>query len=415
MKNLPKYLAIPLLLWGCSHGKASNQSKKQADIPVMQTGGQQMPNQWIDKATGHRIVKLTRRPGENRSFYFHNNPFLPTQDGEGYLMVFYGSTSRGNQLFTVNLQNYQIEQITHHPGHISGEIVGPKLREVFYQSRDSVFAANVDTHQEHLVYVFPEDFRGHVASLNSNETMLAGVQSGDEERQILKKHPNKSGFFRRIYEAHIPHTLFTIDLKSGKLTKILHENNWLNHEQFSPTNPDLLLYAHEGPWALVKRTWLINVKTKKTRLMHKRTVKGEINGHESWGADGKTIWFDLQIPRSVTFYLAGVNIKTMKEKRYGLTRNEWSIHFTASPDGSMFAGDGGDSTQVAHAKDGMWIYLFHPDGDSLRAEKLVDMRYQNYRGLEPNVHFSPDSKWVIFRANFEGTDEVYAVEIEKNV
>lgn len=373
-----------------------------------------MPNEWIDKSTGHKIIKISRRPGSNRSFYFHNNPFLPTKDGKGELMVFYGSTDHGNQLFTVNLQNYHIEQITHHPGRISGEIVGPKLREAFYQSRDSVFAVNIDSHKTQLIYVFSKDFPGHIASLNSTETVLAGVESGKEEREILKKHPKKSEFFTRIFKAHIPHTLFTINLKTKKVTKILHQDTWLNHEQFSPVNPNLLLYAHEGPWNLVNRTWIINTKTRKTRLLHKRTVKGEINGHESWSPDGKTVWFDLQIPRSVTFYLAGVNLKTMKEKRYGLTRDEWSIHFTQSPNEKMFAGDGGDPSQVAHARNGMWIYLFHPVGDSLKAEKLVNMKFQKYRGIEPNVHFTPDNKWVIFRANFEGKDEIYAVQLVKS-
>jgi len=132
------------------------------------------------------------------------------------------------------------------------------------------------------------------------------------------------------------------------------------------------------------------------------------------------VWFDLQIPRSVTFYIAGVPTSYAngrfikgKEIRYPITRNEWSIHFNLSPDMSMFCGDGGDSTQVAHAKDGMWIYLFKKKGDQLQAERLVDMRYQRYRALEPNVHFSPDGKWVIFRANFEGHDEVYAVSVKR--
>lgn len=40
------------------------------EVPVMETGGQPMPDEWIDKDTGHRVVKLTRRPGSNASFYF---------------------------------------------------------------------------------------------------------------------------------------------------------------------------------------------------------------------------------------------------------------------------------------------------------------------------------------------------------
>ena len=107
-----------------------------------------------------------------------------------------------------------------------------------------------------------------------------------------------------------------------------------------------------------------------------------------------------------------MNIKTGKHAKYGLTRNEWSIHYNISPDEKLFAGDGGDSSQVAEAQDGMWLYLFKINGDSLKAEKLVNMKHHNYR-LEPNVHFSSDGKWIIFRANFEGHSDIYAVEIKK--
>jgi oligogalacturonide lyase len=100
------------------------------------------------------------------------------------------------------------------------------------------------------------------------------------------------------------------------------------------------------------------------------------------------------------------------EQRYQLQRNEWSIHYNVSPDQTLFAGDGGDPGQVAKATDGQWIYLFRPAGDQFRAEKLVNMAHHGYK-LEPNVHFSPDGKWVIFRANFEGKEQVYAVEIAK--
>ena len=79
----------------------------------------------------------------------------------------------------------------------------------------------------------------------------------------------------------------------------------------------------------------------------------------------------------------------------------------------MYAGDGGDPGQVAKAPDGEWIYLFKKEGDHFVSEKLVNMKNHNYH-LEPNVHFSPDGKWIIFRANFEGDSQVYAVEIAKS-
>jgi oligogalacturonide lyase len=48
----------------------------------------------------------------------------------------------------------------------------------------------------------------------------------------------------------------------------------------------------------------------------------------------------------------------------------------------------------------------------LRAEKLVNLSKHNYN-LEPNVTFSPDMKWIVFRSNMFGPTHVFAVEIAK--
>src|SRR6478672_748798 len=108
--------------------------------PVMQTGGQKMPDEWIDKTTGHKVIRLTRRTGNNMSFYFHNNPFA------GDKMIFYGTElldTHGNdsvkqetgnipannkQLYTVDLKTFKVEQITHQANPMNGEILLPKDR-----------------------------------------------------------------------------------------------------------------------------------------------------------------------------------------------------------------------------------------------------------------------------------------------
>ena len=47
-----------------------------------------------------------------------------------------------------------------------------------------------------------------------------------------------------------------------------------------------------------------------------------------------------------------------------------------------------------------------------KAERLVNLSRHDYR-LEPNVTFSPDMKWVVFRSNMLGPTHVFAVEIAK--
>ncbi len=386
----------------------------KSEIPIMETGLQSaMAKVWIDASTGHKIEKLINREGDNSSFYFNNNPFLPTKDKRGWLMIFYGSTPNGKQLFSIDLKSKKIDQITYQAGNKGGEIVGAKTRKVYYRIKDSIFSTHIDTHETTFIFKFPEDKVGSVATLNADETLLGGVLSSKEEQEIFKNNPSKSDYFDKIYEAKLNRVLITVNVADGNLTKLFDENAWLNHEQFSPTDPKLFMYCHEGPWHKVDRIWNINSETKNRTLIHKRTVEREIAGHEFFSPDGKTIWFDLQIPRGETFYLAGKNLENGNEKRYALKRDEWSIHYTIAPDMKSFAGDGGDEGQVAHAKDGRWLYHFVPKGDSLVSEKLVNMKNHNYK-LEPNVHFSPDGKWIIFRANFEGKTQVYAVELDKS-
>src|SRR5690606_20775819 len=132
------------------------------------------------------------------------------------------------------------------------------------------------------------------------------------------------------------------------------------HLQFSPTDPNLIMFCHEGPWHKVDRIWVVNTDGSGLRKIHQRSMNMEIAGHEFFSADGSTIWYDLQRPRGETFWLAGLRLESGRRDWYALERDEWSVHFNVSPDGTLFAGDGGDEEMVAHAPDGKWIYLFEP-------------------------------------------------------
>jgi Tol biopolymer transport system component len=206
--------------------------------------------------------------------------------------------------------------------------------------------------------------------------------------------------------------VFTHNLVTGERV-IVASNDWLNHVQFSPTDPGLIMYCHEGPWHEVDRIWTIRTDGSNKKLVHSRTMNNEIAGHEFFSPDGETIWYDLQTPRGQVFWLAGYNVRTGKRTWYHVERNQWSVHYNQSPDFKLFSGDGGDSEMVAHAPDGKWLYLFTPrmigddaeiptaDADKLIVpgtfdqEKLVDMHANNYK-TEPNMTFTPDGKWIIF-------------------
>lgn len=167
---------------------------------VLETGAK-MPDEWIDKDTHHKIVRLTRKEGSNYSFYFHNNPFV------GNKMVFYNtapqkqeeqaakveisntSAARNRQIYMVDLKTLAIEQLTNHATAMNGEIVAAKTNEIFFQVKDSVFCVDIKTKKETLVYVFPEDFKASITVVNADGTLLGGAKSSDEEKELFKNIP----------------------------------------------------------------------------------------------------------------------------------------------------------------------------------------------------------------------------------
>lgn len=276
----------------------------------METGGRIMPDQWIDKDTGYRIIKLTKREGPNRVFYFHNNPFI------GNEMVFHGLPKKKTdkdylvrnefvtrQMYAVNLKTLKVRQLTNEQYAVDTEIVCEKTHELFYQHKDTIFSLNTDRLTKRIISIVPEDLRGSLFTVNSDGTLLAGILDNKDQQEYIKSHSNGGIDFGALQEAHFRNTIFTVDVHTGKVDTVYSENNWLSHLQFSPTNPTQLMFCHEGPWQKVDRIWIIDVKKHRNpRLMHKRTVQNEIAGHEWWGARGKYIYFDLQKPMGENFY-----------------------------------------------------------------------------------------------------------------
>jgi oligogalacturonide lyase len=386
------------------------------------------PKQWIDKDTGHRIVRLTDEPG-SASLYFNQNGY--TADGKK--MVY--TTPAG--ISVLNLETHAARPVVQ--GRVRIVVAGRRTQNVYYIRDNAVYATDVDTLATRRIAALPE--RGSVATVNADETLLAGTYTenaspaeyraapaGQPLPQNLLQPLNKGQMMEARLAAHIPMGLFTIDTRTGEMKTILRSTDWLNHLEFSPTDPTLLMVCHEGPWHKVDRIWTIRADGSGLTKVHTRTIEMEIFGHEFWSADGSTIWYDLQTPRGEDFWVAGYNVKTGQRTRYHLQRNEWSIHFNVTRDGTLFCGDGGDPGQVAHAPDGEWLYLFRPelrknqgveDPGLIRtgvfhAEKLVNMKQHEYH-LEPNVSFTPDQKWIVFRSNMFGDTYTFAVEAAKAV
>jgi oligogalacturonide lyase len=381
---------------------------KPADLAIQKTEPEaksadaKPPLEWVE-ATGHRVVRLTPDSGGS-SFYFHQNAY--TASGDKLLI----STRDG--LATIDLRTRKIDLVVE--GRAGNVVVGKKTRQVFYTRGGTIQATHLDTHATRKIATLPADWRGGSGlAVNADETLLAGSAVDSKGKAVPKPGGAGGGRLEGRWAQGLPMVLYTVGIESGEVKKIHEGTDWFNHVQFSPTDPGLVMFCHEGPWHKLDRIWTIRTDGTKLTKMHTRAMDMEIAGHEFFSADGKTIWFDLQTPKSKVFWLAGVVLETGRTIRYKLAREHWSVHFNQSHDGKLFAGDGGGPSSVAAPGNGQWIYLFTPEKDELKVEKLVDLSRHDYR-LEPNVTFTPDNKWIVFRANLHGRSHVYAVEVAKS-
>ncbi|HVW21794.1 MAG TPA: oligogalacturonate lyase family protein [Opitutaceae bacterium] len=406
-----------------------------------------LPRSWIDPDTGHRVVQLSTEPDSN-SLYFTQYGY--TDHGTRLIMT----TPHGVDLVTVGTGATEHLLDTH-----AGRVIqaGRKSGKIFLIQDGWLCSLDPDTRALAKLVRLREGWS--VSTINADETLAAGAiteqpESSAELRQYRRTqahpaappeggyrpgvpqpghddYPEKMDMMRNRLAQRLPMTLFTIDLRTGEVRKLYHSTDWLNHFQFSPTDPTLMSFCHEGPWWLVDRVWLLRVDGKSQPvLVHKRTMRMEIANHEVWSADGQWLCYDCETPMNEVFWVASYNVYTGERIWYHLTLDQWSIHYNRSPDGTLYSGDGGEpghlGPQPPHSK---WMYLFHPQMlpdeqpappavpgqvrvGTFRTERLVNLKDHSY-SLEPNGNFTPDGKWVVFRSNLRGPIQVYAVEVAK--
>ena len=405
----------------------------------------ELPRSWIDPDTGHRVVQLSTEPNSN-SLYF--TQYAYTNHGTKLIMT----TRHGVDLVTVSTG-----EIEHLLESDSGRVfqAGRKTGKVFLMRDGYVCSIDPDTKVVTQLAKLPPG--GSVDAVNADETLAVGsitenAQRSAEGRQRAANgapvapppggyrpgvpqpghddYPGKIEMMIRRHAQMLPMTIFTINLQTGEVKKLYHTNDWINHFQFSPTDPTLMSFAHEGPWWLTDRAWLFRVDGKsQPMLVHQRTMRMEIANHEYWSADGQSLNYDLETPMNEVFWVANYNVYTGQRTWYHITLDQWSIHYNRSPDGTLYSGDGGEpghlGPQPPHSK---WIYLFHPSMlpdqqpppdqpglikiGTFTTEKLVNLKDHSY-SLEPNGNFTPDGKWIVFRSNMRGPIQVYAVEVAK--
>jgi oligogalacturonide lyase len=368
-----------------------------------------IPDEFTDPQTHLRVVHLSRVANDRSGVIYFTYPCI-TADSR-LALIDTQFEDKWRHLYSFDFQTMAIHPLVA-DRLTQDQVVAPATGHLYYLADDAAWVIDMHGGLPRKIADIPARWSpGAGFSVNADETLLLGASSDvDRPAHAPTTAPaqhGKTSTIEQTFSQHLPNVLFTVNIKTGEVKVIHRINTWLGHVQFSPTDPDLLMFCHEGPWGSVERIWMMRLSKGEPYLLYKRNEPREIVGHEFWAPDGKSVWFQQDFRDGKRAFLTGQNLETGKLTQYTVPEGGRSIHYAWTPDGRFFIGDGQGKTATGPDK---YLSLLTPEGDHLKVTHLCSLQKNDY-AVEPNPHMSPDNRWVIFTATLFGTPQAYGVEV----
>src|SRR5262245_64367624 len=123
-------------------------------LPAAQSSSKELPREWLDPDTGHRVVRLSDEPG-SQSLYFHQNAYTP--DGSKLMIT----TPTG--VSAIDLRTRAIEKVV--DGRVSLIMTGRKTGRVYYVKAGTVYATDAGSKVSHAIAKVPA--QGSIVTVNA--------------------------------------------------------------------------------------------------------------------------------------------------------------------------------------------------------------------------------------------------------
>lgn len=323
---------------------------------------------FTDAQTGRAIRQLTST-GNNVHMYFTENSFVRGKNE----IIFQSDRASGSDraphedpqysIFRMDLDTGIIEQLSDDVVSSPHEVTKtPDAQLIAYTSGKQVKALDTQTGTARVVYEETGAFQlASVPSIAANRRYVAFCRNEVSQDPIHYHGANYAGFKERYYA-----------IKDGRITlafldgsgwfDVFKDTHQVGHFQFSPDDPALGMFCHEGPWNLVtQRIWFLDFITRQARPCFRQSEQDSI-GHEFWTQDGY-LFFDNRGPGhdgTITSHRTQAVVTEVAVNQNAMTpfiglmdRNGHLVrqldmpfycnHYHANPDNSLLVGDDVDN------------------------------------------------------------------------
>lgn len=377
---------------------------------------------YTDEKSGAQITQLTNQ-GINYHFYFTENSF----DLDGKTIYFLSNREHEGteicNLFKMDLDSGEMVQLTDDPlGVEVGRITKtPDGEYVAYVTGSQLRLYNTKTGENKLLH----EEKNHMLLQNlsfSCDKQWIGFNRNEDVDALPDGGPNYAGFKEKMF-ATKDGRVSVIRLDGSEFHDVFRDTHWLSHFQFSPDNPDIAMFCHEGPWNYVQqRIWMINMNTGDIWPCFRQT-EDDCVGHEFWAQNGDVIFdnrrggHDGTISNSKSQVYASEHVSA-EIPYFGFAHKDGKVyrkinmpfycnHYFANGDLSMFAGDAVDD-----------ILLIQPAEDGTAKMKILAHHNTTWHYQRSHCHptFSWDGKKLLYAADTdEWHDNLFLVDVPESI
>lgn len=363
-----------------------------------------------DDTTGVEMLQLTDNSGDTSHLYFTKSII----DCENRYILLNSNRTGASQLYTFRFADGQMVQITDEEQVVPfSSVLDAWNHVVYYFAGRTLKRVLLDTLEVEELMEIPAGFRPSDLSIDNSGRYLAfsyveELEFSTQTDQIYSTH--RESFFRRPLSVVIRYDI----VKKAPLV-VWGEHEFISHVNISPTDPNVILFCHEGPWHLVHRMWTARIDHDRVYPLIDQKVGLEKIGHEFFTASGRVgAQYSSRERLGEEFIRHGdifVNTDGSDERRYYYPYSR-SMHVQMNYGENMGVGDRAHIRREMKDKSS-YMSLLRYEGNQVEVG-LLCAHGSSFRSQMAHPHplFTRDDRHIIYSSDLGGRNNVYMVRAD---
>ncbi len=364
-----------------------------------------------DPDTGVEVTRLSDDQGNTNHPYFTASQV----DLDNSFVIVTSDRAGKDQFYTLDFADGKMVQLTDDEDIHSG-CLDQVNHTVYYFAGAVLKSVRLDTLQDEELMEMPTSFIPASLTCTQDGGYLAWtiVELADVELCTARYEPEFSGGskgFREKFYRYPTSLILRYDTTANTGYVVTGDHRRMTHVIIHPTDPNTILFCHEGPWDLVQRMWIAKVATDETHPLVETQRHLERAGHEFFTADGRVgAQYSYRYRPDMRWIFHAdvyVNPDGSGEQRYYYPYSR-PVHVHANSEEDLAVGD----TAQIRAEDPdyrRYISLITYDADGHRAivGRLCRHDTSWRKASHPHPVLTPDGEHVIWGSDVSGRMNVY--------